>query len=93
MIKLHETVFVLAENVPCMFVFKSDLVLTNRLTIHNVFYIDREYNIVMSDYSNHCVYVFNQEGEQIHKFGEERQGIGEFYSPCEIALNSSNTQL
>ena len=24
--------------------------------------------------NNHCVYVFNQEGEQIHKFGNEDQG-------------------
>ena len=24
--------------------------------------------------NNHCVYVFNQEGEQIHKFGNEGQG-------------------
>ena len=43
----------------------------------------------MSDYRNHCVYVFNQEGEQIHKFGKEGQGIGEFYQPCGVALDNT----
>ena len=71
-----------------MFVFNSDHVLTNKLITRGVgkqtnnpcrFDIDREYNIIMGDYYNHCVYVFNQEGEQIHKFGKEGQGIGEFY--------------
>ncbi|KAI6648974.1 Tripartite motif-containing protein 2-like, partial [Oopsacas minuta] len=49
----------------------------------------RDYNIIMSDYNNHCVYVFNQEGEQIHKFGKEGQGIGEFYCPWGIALDNT----
>ena len=43
----------------------------------------------MSDYRNHCVYVFNQEGEQIHKFGKEGQGFGEFYRPYGIALDNT----
>ena len=94
----RDRVFVLAENDPCMFVFNSDHVLTNRLITRGVgkqtnypcrFDIDREYNIIMSDYWNHCVYVFNQEGEQIHKFGKEGQGIGELYYPWGIALNNT----
>lgn len=32
----------------------------------------------MSDYTNHCVYVFNKEGQQIHEFGKKGQGIGDF---------------
>ena len=94
----RDRVFVLDESDPCMFVFDSDHVLTNRLItrgdgkqINNplCFDIDREYNIIMSDYSNHCVYVFNQEGEQIHKFGKGGQGIDEFYRPCGIALDNT----
>ena len=94
----RDRVLVLADNDPCMFVFNSDHVLTNRLISKGVgkqtnnprcFDIDREYNIIMSDYLNHCVYVFNQEGAQIHKFGKEGQGIGEFYHPCGIALNNT----
>ena len=94
----RDRVFVLALSDPCMFVFDSDHVLTNRLITSGVgeqannphcFDIDREYNIIMSDYSNHCVYVFNQEGEQIHKFGKEGQDIGEFYKPWGIALDNT----
>ena len=94
----RDRVLVLDESDPCMFVFESEHVLTNRLITRGLgkqtnnpycFDIDREYNIIMSDYSNHCVYVFNQEGEQICKFGKEGQGIGEFYRPWGIALDNT----
>ncbi|KAI6649663.1 E3 ubiquitin-protein ligase TRIM71-like [Oopsacas minuta] len=93
-----DKVLVLDSSDPCMFVFTSDHVLTNKLitrgdgkqTTHpNCFDIDRYYNIIMSDYDNHCVYVFNREGEQIHKFGKKGQGIGEFINPCGIALDNT----
>ena len=94
----RDRVFVLADSDPCMFVFNSDHILTNRLITRGVgkqtsdpfyFDIDREHNIIISDYRNHCVYVFNQEGEQIHKFGKEGQGIGEFYQPRGLALDNT----
>ena len=94
----RDRVFVLSGSDPCMFVFSSDHVLTNRLITKGVgkqantpfyFDVDREHNIIMSDYGNHCVYVFNQEGEQIHKFGKEGQGIGEFYQPHGVALDNT----
>ncbi|KAI6649665.1 hypothetical protein LOD99_6669 [Oopsacas minuta] len=94
----RDRVLVLDASDLCMFVFNSEHVLTNRLitrgggkqTINPLcFDIDRDYNIIMSDYDNHCVYVFNQEGEQIHKFGKEGQGIGEFYRPWGIALDNT----
>ena len=94
----QDRVLVLDRSDPCMFVFNSDHVLTNRLITRGVgkettnplcFDIDREYNIIMCDYTNHCVYVFNQEGEQIHKFGKEGQSIGEFYHPYGIALDNT----
>ena len=53
------------------------------------FDIDGECNIIMNDYWKHCVYVFNQEGEQIHKFGKRGQSIGEFHRPWEIALDNT----
>ena len=94
----RDRVLVLAENDPCMFVFDSDHILTNRLITRGdgkqtnnprCFDIDREYNIIMSDYNYHCMCVFNQEGEQMHKFGREGQGIGEFYQPFGIALDNT----
>ncbi|KAI6654996.1 Tripartite motif-containing protein 3-like [Oopsacas minuta] len=94
----RDRVLVLNYSDPCMFVSNSDHVLTNRLItrgdgkqINNpwCFDIDRDYSIIMSDYNNHCVYVFNQEGEQIHKFGKQGQGIGEFYCPYGIVLDNT----
>ena len=94
----RDRVLVLAVSDPCMFVFDSDHVLTNRLITRgdgkqtktpSRFDIDKVYNIVMSDLDNHCVYVFNQEGEQIHKFGKKGQRIGEFYRPYGIALDNT----
>ena len=94
----RDRILVVDESDSCMFVFDSDHVLTNRLITrgvckqtNNPFYfdIDRDCNIIMSDCNNHCVYVFNQEGEQIHKFGKEGQGIGEFYCPYGIALDNT----
>ena len=94
----RDRVLVLGRSDPCMFVFDSDHVLTNSLITRGdgkqtnnprCFDLDREYNIIMSDWGNNCVYVFNQEGAQIHKFGKEGQGIGEFYHPRGIALNNT----
>ena len=94
----RDRVLVLDGSDPCMFVFNSDHLLTNRMITTGdgkqtkdpyCFDIDREYNIILSDYWNHCVYVFNHEGEQIHKFGKEGQGIGEFYHPFGIALDNT----
>ena len=66
-----------------MFIFNSEHLLINRMITRGSakqtnspysFDIDRDYNIIMSDLSNHCVYDFNKEGEQIHKFGKQGQG-------------------
>ena len=43
----------------------------------------------MSDYSNHCLYVLNQEGEEIHKIGKNGQGIGKFIKPWGIVLDNT----
>ncbi|KAI6649364.1 PKD domain-containing protein [Oopsacas minuta] len=94
----RDRVMVIDNSDPCMFVFNSDHVLTNRMITRGdgkrtnfpiCFDIDREYNIIMSYYHCHCVCIFNQKGEQIHKFGKEGQGIGEFYHPYGIALDNA----
>ena len=82
-----------------MVIFNSDHIVTNRLSIasrtnnkqqdgHYCFDIDREYNIITSNYNQHCVSVFNREGELIHSFGEEGQLIGFFYKPFGVALDN-----
>ena len=76
-----DRVLVLAHENPCLFVFDSIHILINRLITRGAgkqtdypasFDIDRDYNIIMSDCQNHCVYVFSQEGEEIHRIGERR---------------------
>ena len=94
----RDRVLVLDGSDTCMFVFDSNHILTNRLITRGTgkqtknpicFDIDREYNIIMSDLWNHCVYVFNQGGEEIHRIGKEGQGIGEFLKPWGIALDNT----
>ena len=94
----RDRVLVLDTSDPCMSVFNSNHVLTNRLITRGdgkqtnnpyCFDIDREYNIIMSDFNNHCVYVFNQEGEEIHRIGKKGQGIGEFNGPFGIVLDNT----
>ena len=48
--------------------------------------LDRDYNIVMTDCNNDCVYIFNKEGEERHRIGKGGQGIGEFYYPYGVAI-------
>ena len=94
----RDRVLVLDQSDTCMSVFDSNHILINRLITRETgkqtnnpicFDIDREYNIIMSDLGNHCVYVFNQEGEEIHRIGKEGQGIGEFIRPYGIALDNT----
>ena len=92
-----DRVLILDGSDPCLFVFTSEHVLVNRLITRGSgkqtnrprsFDVDRDYNIVMSDYKGHCVYVFNRDGEQIHKFGKSGQAIGEFDHPCGIVIDN-----
>ena len=94
----RDRVLVLDVSDPCMFIFNSEHLLINRIITRGSdkqtnspysFDIDRDYNIMMSDYNNHCVHVFNKEGEQIHKFGKQGQGIGEFNYPYGIVLDNT----
>ena len=94
----RDRVLVLDESDPCMFIFNSEHLLINRIITRGSgkqtnnpysFDIDRDYNIMMSDYINDCVYVFNKEGEHLHKFGKRGQGIGEFYFPWGIVLDNT----
>ena len=96
----QDTVLVLDESDPCMFIFNLEHLLINRIITRGSgkqtnsprsFDIDRDYNIMMSDWSNDCVYVFNKEGEQIHKLGKRGQGIGEFYRPYGIVLDNTGS--
>ena len=54
------------------------------------FCIDSQNNILIVDDSAHCVLIFSNNGELVHKFGQEGEGRGEFINPTAIALDSEN---
>ena len=54
------------------------------------FCLDSEQNILITDWSAHCVLIFSSKGELIHKFGREGTGKGEFSGPTGIAVDSEN---
>ena len=71
----RDRVLVLDVSNPCMFIFNSEHLLINRILTRGSgkqtssprsFDIDRDHNIMMSDNCNHCVYVFNKEGERVY---------------------------
>ena len=94
----RDRVLVLDSNDPCLFIFSSDHVIINRIITQGdgkqtnkpyFFDIDRDYNVIMSDYINDCVYIFNREGQEIHRIGKRGEGIGEFISPRGVALDNT----
>ena len=94
----RDRVLVLDTNDPCLFIFSSDHLIINRMITRGggkqannswFFDIDIDYNIVMTDCNNDCVYIFNKEGEEIHRIGKGGQGIGEFYYPCGVAIDNT----
>ena len=93
----RERIFVLDSSILCMLIFNSDHDLINRMIGRGdgeqtrkpyCFDVDRDYNIIMSDSSNNRVYIFDEEGEKIHKFGQKGQDKGDLNFPYGIALDN-----
>ena len=92
-----DRIFVLDKSDLCIFVFNSDHHLINRMITRGdgeqtskpyCFDIDRDYNIIMTDSCNNRVYIFNEDGHKIHKFGQKGEDIGDFYHPYGVALDN-----
>ncbi|XP_035698295.1 tripartite motif-containing protein 3-like [Branchiostoma floridae] len=49
--------------------------------------VDGEENILVSDLCNHCVYVFNEDGQFLFKFGGEGSGKGQLLHPFGICTD------
>eukprot|EP00058_Branchiostoma_floridae_P018606 XP_002604095.1 hypothetical protein BRAFLDRAFT_71616 [Branchiostoma floridae] len=49
--------------------------------------VDGEGNILVSDWSNHCVYVYNKDGEFLFQFGGEGSGEGQLNWPRGICTD------
>ena len=55
--------------------------------------IQYESYLVVSDYGDHCVNVFNREGKFLYKFGKKGEGKGEFISPACLSVNKAGQLL
>ena len=51
------------------------------------FCLDRDFNILLTDFSADCVMVFSNRGELLHKFGKRGEGRGDLISPTGIATD------
>ncbi|XP_078581874.1 uncharacterized protein LOC144865180 [Branchiostoma floridae x Branchiostoma japonicum] len=51
--------------------------------------VDGEGNIIVSDWDNHRVYVFNKDGKFLFKFGGEGSREGQLYNPLGICTDSA----
>ncbi|XP_066279074.1 tripartite motif-containing protein 3-like [Branchiostoma lanceolatum] len=53
--------------------------------------VNREGNILVSDYYNHCIYVYNEDKQFLFQFGSERSGEGQLTNPKGICTNRSGS--
>ncbi|KAI6650700.1 PEP-CTERM domain protein [Oopsacas minuta] len=54
------------------------------------FCLDGRYNILLIEYTNNCVIILSNSGDQLHKFGKTGEGINEFISPAGIVTDTKN---
>ena len=59
----------------------------NQVLIPWYFCLDREFNILMTDYSSDRVLIFSDRGQLLHKFGKRGEGRGDLISPTGIAVD------
>ena len=59
----------------------------NQVTNPVYFCLDREFNILITDYSANTVLIFSNRGELLHKLGRRGKGRGNFISPTGIATD------
>ena len=52
------------------------------------FFLDSNFNILITDFKRHCVSIFSSSGELIHEFGKEGEEKGEFVQPRGITMDS-----
>ena len=50
------------------------------------FVLDKSFNIFVTDYKSHCIYVYSYRGKLIHRFGKEGNQRGEFIEPRNITI-------
>ena len=58
-----------------------------QLSDHCCFCQDREFNVVISDFSAHRVLIFSNRGQLLHKVGKRGEGRGDLIYPTGIAVD------
>ena len=95
----HE-VFVLECADPCISIYSSNSIYCHQLVKRIVpyglgklvlesfnFFLDHEYNILITDSKSHHVLVFSRNGRLIHRFGKHGDCAGEFISPRGVTMD------
>ena len=59
----------------------------NQVIIPWYFCLDREFNILITDYSADLVMIFSNRGELLYKLGRSGEGRGDFIFPTGIATD------
>ena len=49
-----------------------------------------DHHWAVSDSTNHCVYIFNEQDELVMKFGSRGDGAGQFNEPCGVSFDDDN---
>ena len=95
----YEHIIVLTGGNPCICYYNYSHQLTTEIITQGWgnqvieswhFCLDKELNIVMTDYSANRVLLFSNRGRLLHTFGKRGKGRGEFISPTGIALDFEN---
>ena len=91
-----EDIVVLTEGNPCILFYNYSHQLIreiitrgegNQLIDPRYFCLDREFNILMTDFSADNVVIFSNRGQLLYKLGKRGEGRGDFISPTGIATD------
>ena len=94
-----EEIVVLCEGNPCLRIYNASHQLSrqmiskgeeniNQMKNPCCFFLDSNFNILITDCKRHCVSIFSSSGELIHEFGKEGKEKGEFVQPTGITMDS-----
>ena len=91
-----EDMLVLTEGNPCIRFYNyshqliRDIIIRgegNQVIDPGYFCLDREFNILITDYSANTVMIFSNRGELLYKLGKRGEGRGDFISPTGVATD------
>ncbi|WP_411023076.1 hypothetical protein, partial [Salmonella sp. s51228] len=96
----NDLIIVLDDYNPCMHLFNiTDYSLLNSIIsrgaggqiVHSGFFtLDKQINLILTDYKKHCIIVFNISGEVIAQFGNALRSEVEFTYPRGVAIDNEN---